>query len=132
MTRASRCSLVLAGGLGLTVLVAAVAASTRASDPLLTFVVFAVSVGPVLVGGAWVLVPDPGRPAALEHDEDTVERSWVHRASSGAFPDLLTALGLSLAVTTVLRAPEPPLVVFVVLAMVDFLIRYAVMARREG
>ncbi len=132
MTRTSRWSLILTTGLGLTVVAAGVAASTRASDRLLTFLVFAVAVGPVLLGGAWVLVPDPSRPAAPEHDADTVERAWVQRAAGGAFPDLLTAMGLSLAVTTVLSAPQPPLVIFVALGLVDFLTRYAVVARREG
>jgi len=99
---------------------------------LLTFVVFALTVGPVGVGGAWGLVPDASRPTAPEHSEDTIEQAWIQRASSGAFLDLVTAMGLSLAATSVLKVSQVPVLVFLVLAMLDMSTRLFVLSRREG
>lgn len=132
--RHSRLPLVLVLALAATLLCAGLAATLTGEDDerLLTFVVFAVATGPVLVGGAWALVPDPAAPDGPEHVEESVEHSWLERASAGAFTDLLTAMGLALAARYVLGAPDVPLVVFVVLGMGDVAVRYLVLSRREA
>ena len=130
--RRSRWALIIAIGTVLTMAVAVLAALTRGDHPWLTFVVFAATTAPILFGGAWVLVPDPGRVDPVTHSEDTVEHAWSQLAASGAFLDLITAMGLALAAQSVLGTKALPHVVFLVLGMADFSLRYAVLRRRAA
>jgi hypothetical protein len=98
----------------------------------LTFVVFAVTTAPLFIGGAWALIPHPSGPSRPEHADESIEHSWFERASSGAFADLLTAMGLALAAKYVLGAPDVPLELLVVLGLADAGLRLLVLSRREA
>ncbi len=134
MNRYARWATILGIGLMLTLGTAGLAAwTTPTTDQrLLTFVVFALCTSPVFIGGAWALIPDAAAPAPPEHTDDTVEHNWFLRATSGAFTDLLTAMGLTLVATSVLATPAVPLVVFVGLGMLDTGVRYLVLSKREA
>ena len=102
---------------------------TTEGDPTLRFIVFAVMTLPVGIGaGALLLAPT----ATPEHHEDSVESAWMTQASSGAFLDLLLALGLATTATAVLDTAPVPTVVFCVLGMADVALRYALLQRKEG
>ena len=70
---------------------------------------------------------------ATAHVEDDVEQVWMQRATSGAFLDVVTVLGLATAVVSVTRLGDvsPSLLLLLVLggAMADAGVRYAVTAR---
>jgi hypothetical protein len=134
MSQPARWGLTIGLGATLTVITAALAARYNAVDeePLLTFVVFALSTAPYFIGGAWILVPHPNAPRPPEHVEESIEHSWLLRATSGAFLDLVTAMGLALAAQNVLGAPDVPLVLFLGLALVDAGLRLWVLSRREA
>lgn len=80
---------------------------------------FALTTAPILVGGAWVLLPEADGPSGPAHAEDTVEASWYLRATSGAFTDLIIALGLAVAATPILDTPDAPLLLVLVLGFAD-------------
>ncbi|MEO5654165.1 MAG: hypothetical protein ABIN79_09300 [Marmoricola sp.] len=98
----------------------------------MTFIVFAATTGPVAFGGAWALIPDPDAADPVVHIEETVEHEWAQSATSGAFTDLITAMGLALVVQSVLDTASIPHQVFLVLGMGDFAVRYAVLRRRAA
>ena len=129
--RRNRWILVLAISLPLTA-VASLWAAWGDEHPSLTFVVFAVTVGPMIIGGVWSLVPDPDDPNRPAHKEDTVEHHWLVRATSGAFVDLATAMALALGVKYVLGAPDLPLQVYLGFGMLDATARYVAFSRREA
>ncbi len=128
----ARWALTIVIGATLTVTVALLAALTGDQDRWLTFTVFAATTSPVLFGGTWILLPDPDRSDPVTHSEDTVEHEWTQRSASGAFLDLIVALGLALAVQSLLDTPALPLQVFLVLGMADFMVRYGVLRRRAA
>lgn len=127
-----RWALIVTIGATLTIAVGLLAALARDDEPWLTFTVFAATTAPVLFGGAWVLIPDPDRIEPVTHSEDTVEHEWAQLAASGAFLDLIIAIGLALVVQSVLSTPALPLLVFLVLGMVDFMVRYGALRRRAA
>ena len=57
---------------------------------------------------------------------------WVTQATSGAFLDLVFALGIATTATAVLDTDAVPTVAFLVIAMADSAARYAILQRREG
>ena len=118
-------ALVLALGIG------AGAAWVRTDAPdSVTFAVFAAVSFPFLLAfGALFLDRTEASP---EQHEDSIESQWATRASSGAFYDTVSAMGLTLFATSVLDTDDIPLLVFVVLALADFSVRLAILRRREG
>lgn len=126
----TRWALIIAIGTALTVAVGVLAALASGQNRWLTFIVFAATTSPVSFGGAWALVPHPGRVDPVTHSEDTVEHEWAQLAASGAFLDLITAMGLALTVQSVLDTAALPHQVFLVLGMADFMVRYGVLRRR--
>ncbi|GHJ57642.1 hypothetical protein NOK12_01610 [Nocardioides sp. OK12] len=117
-------ALVLAAGVG------AVAARVRDDAPAeVSFTVFAVmTFGCFLALGA-VLLDRTERP---EQHEDSIESQWARSASSGAFYDLVVALGVVTFLTALLDAGHVPLWPFVVLGLGDLSVRLVVLQRREG
>lgn len=119
----------LAGATGAAVVgVLAARARDDASDAV-SFTVFALVALPFLVALVAVALDRTDHP---ERSEDSIESQWATRASSGAFYDVVTAMGLTLLVSSVLDAPTVPLLVFVALALVDMGVRLALLQRREG
>ena len=106
----------------------AAAVRTDAPDGL-TFAVFAAMTFPFVLALGAVLLDRSEHP---EQHEDSVERQWTTRASSGAFFDTVTAMGLTVFATAVLDTRGAPLWIFVVLALADFTVRLAVLRRRES
>ncbi len=125
-----RWSVALAVGLLLATATGLLAARAQGDgrDALLT-VVYALVTAPCWVALVLVLTSPSGRP---EHDEDSVETQWLATAASGAFLDLLIALGLATTATSVLDVAPVPTVVFLGLAMLDVTVRLEVQRRREG
>lgn len=130
MTTTIRRGLAMTGALAAALLIGAVAAATRGTPPLLTFVVFTLTTAPVAVGAAWALT-DPA-PAGPRHPEQSVELHWLHRAGFAAFLDLIIALGLAATAAAVAGVPEVPLAAFIVLGGADLALRYRVLAHREA
>lgn len=106
----------------------AAAVRTDASDGV-TFAVFAALTFPFALALGALLLDRTEHP---EQHEDSIERQWTTRASSGAFFDLVTALGLTLFATSVLDTGGAPLWIFVVLGLADFTVRHSVIRRRES
>ncbi|WP_186627719.1 hypothetical protein [Rhodococcus sp. BP22] len=127
MNAVARRSIAVVVGSALAVIVGVVAASLRGET--VAGIVFFAAIAPISVGALWVLLPG-GAPEAPEHPEDTVEHEWMLRASSGAFLDVLIAMGLAVSVASVLDVEQVPLVLFVVLSMADFAIRFWTVQRR--
>lgn len=128
----ARRSLAVALGTAVAVAAAAVAAwRADQGEEAVTFVVFGLATAPALVSGAWILLVDQ-TPEGPAHPEDTVEHTWLHRACTGAFVDLVVAMGLTVAVTSILATPEVPLVLFLLIGMSDAVIRYASLSRQES
>lgn len=127
MNAVARRSIAVVVGSALAVIVGVVAASLRGETA--AGIVFFAAIAPIAVGALWVLLPG-GSPEAPKHPEDTVEHEWMLRASSGAFLDVLIAMGLAVSVASVFDVEQVPLVLFVVLAMADFAIRFWTVQRR--
>ena len=118
-------ALLLALGVGLL----AARLRTDASDGV-EFAVFAAMTFPFLLAFGAILLDRS--PAGPEQQEDSIERQWTTRASSGAFFDTVIAMGLTTFATSVLDTSGAPLWIFVVLALADFSTRLAILQRREG
>ncbi len=103
-------------------------AQTGGMDTL-RLVTFGVMSLPVWFGLVSLLRSADERPA---HDEESVEMQWITQATSGAFLDLLFALGIATTATAVLGTEPVPTVAFIVIAMADSAARYAILQRREG
>ncbi len=122
-------ALVLAGGLG------ALAAFLREQDGVLTGVGLGIFTFPPLLALSWLVLVSRHTVTPEPHAEESVERQWLDRALSGGFTDVLTACGLALtavAVTGVEISGLATLTAVVVLAMVDVVVRYVVISRRES
>lgn len=115
--------------------VGAVAGMFRREDFWLVAVVFAVCVLPPAAMLGWFLVVRPRTSAPEPHAEENVERRWSERAAAGAFWDVLAAAGLALAaisLTGLELSARFALAAVLLLAMVDFYVRHAVVSRRES
>ena len=76
-------------------------------------------------------------PGATPRPEESVEGAWVDRAAQGVLFDLVTVMGVVLAVLSLVPALRETNAVSVLAclllgAMVDVVVRYRVLARREG
>lgn len=93
---------------------------------------------PVGVMLGWALVVDRRTVAgAVDRPEESAEGRWLDRAHEGAFRDVLVVAGLALPVllwVPALRDVRGTTVLTVLLvgSMLDTLVRYQVIARREG
>ncbi|GAA1936735.1 hypothetical protein [Nocardioides hwasunensis] len=110
--------------------VGAGAAAVRTDAPAgVVFAVFASLTFPFALALGAVLLDRTEHP---EEHEDSIERQWTTRASSGAFFDTVVAMGLTVFATSVLDTRGAPLWLFVILALGDFAVRLAVIRRREA
>lgn len=111
------------------------AGAARGEQFWVAAVVFALCTLPVFAGLGWaVLVSPPGADAEV-HAEENVERRWLATAQEGAFLDLLTTAGVALVAVSVSGlqvGAVPVLTGIVLLAMVDVVVRYRLIARRES
>lgn len=68
--------------------------------------------------------------------EASIEATWYKRAASGAFTDMIGLLGIALLAFTLFVdlsvSVDTVLLVLIVVAMLDFGIRYLIIRRREG
>lgn len=103
-------------------------AQTGGADTL-RLVTFGVMSLPCWLGLVSLLLSKDERP---DHHEDSVEMQWITQATSGAFLDLLFALGIATTATSLLGTDAVPTVAFLVIAMADAAARYAILQRREG
>ena len=132
MTTTTRWTATTVGSLLLAAAVGLVAATVRDDGaPWLLFTAFAGATLIPAVGGL-ALLTGAVRADRTEHDDETIEHEWFVRATSGAFTDLLLVLGVVVFVTSVLDGPDLPLVLVIVLAMVDVMVRYTALSRREA
>ncbi len=132
MNTATRWTVTAAGAVTIATAVGLVAATVRDDGAAwLLFTAFAVATLVPALAGLGLLT---GAIATdrTEHDEDTVEHEWYVRATSGAFTDLLLVLGIVVFVSSVLDGPELPLVLVIILAMADVMVRYTWLSRREA
>jgi hypothetical protein len=106
----------------------AAAVRTDASDGI-TFAVFGALTFPFVLALGAMLLDTTEHP---EQHDDSIERQWTTRASSGAFFDTVTAMGLTVFATSVLDTRGAPLWIFVLLALGDFAVRLVVLSRREA
>ncbi|MBZ2198578.1 hypothetical protein [Occultella gossypii] len=130
----ARWTLTIAFALVVAALIGAVASVFNPEAPLVTGLVFAAAtLGPAGALG-WFLFVSPKTVTPDPNAEDNVENTWLEKAASAAFVDLLVLLSIALAVVSVSgRSPDPQLLLLgaVVVAMCDVAIRYVVTARRE-
>lgn len=127
--------LMIAVGLGLAGGLGALASTFRDQQPVLTFVVFSLVLTPACLGVSWLLFVARHTVRPPEHADQGVESQWLQRSASGAFFDVVMALGLALvaaAVTGIDLALLPVLTTVLIAAMVDVAARYLVLSRREG
>lgn len=122
--------LALAAGLGA---LAGWAAAAAGAEPVLVAAVFALATALPTISAVWLLVVDRSTlRGALDRPEESIESSWLDRASQGAFTDTLTIAGLGTAALFISGAEVPgsyALLAVVVVMMASFGIRYLV-ARR--
>lgn len=123
-------ALVLAAGAGI------LAALFRPEDPWLVGVVFAAATSGPMFGLMWfAFVSRFVVEEEQAHAEENVERRWADRASFGTYCDLLGAAGVALVVLSITGwqvSANAALLAVVLLGMVDFAARYAVISRRES
>jgi len=118
-------------GVPMAIGIGALAATFNEGPTLVTTVAFTLATMPASVG-IWMIVFRP--PSTPEYHEDTVEHRWMSRATSGAFLDLVTGLGVLLTVISVFDleiGSQLVLVVLLLAAGADVFTRYAVLRRRE-
>lgn len=119
---------VVAGSLGV------LAAVVRAGNFWLATGVFAICLlGPAIGFGmlAFLGVDGPDE----DHPEQSIERRWLDKATSGAFVDVLVASGVALTIVSVFDLAvdgSDTLLAVVVLAMFSPFVRYVVISRRES
>ncbi|ARU51844.1 hypothetical protein CBR64_10445 [Cellulosimicrobium cellulans] len=107
----------------------------RRDDFWLVAAVFTACVLPPAAVLGWFLVVRPRTSAPEPHAEENVERRWTERAATGAFWDVLVVAGLTLtavSLTGLELSASFVLAVVVLVAMVDFFVRHAVVSRRES
>src|SRR5690606_23694148 len=115
--------------------VGVLAGLVRRDDFWLVAVVLAVCVLPPAALLGWFLVVRPRTGAPEPHAGDNVEHRWPQRAGSGAFWDVRAVAGLALAASSVAGLELGgafALVAVLLLALTDFFVRHAVVARRES
>ena len=136
-------SLSLGGGLVLALAVSVVVAALGYPDRLvLAGVVFASCLLPVSSALVWVLlVSRETLSGAPKNIEESVESRWTERVGAAVFLDTLVLLGAGAFALSILRSTakwsfELPLEltssVVMILLMLDFMIRYLLIKRREG
>lgn len=119
-------------GVPLAVGFGALAAAFNDGPYLVTLIVFGLAALPAAGGLGVVAFGDHQEP---EYGEETIEHNWAVRATSAAFLDTITALGLFVAVIFTFDIEiEARLTMFavLVLAMADAPIRYLLLRRRES
>lgn len=96
------------------------------------FAVFTSATFPALAGLSWVLIVRPIDPGAQPdpHAEESIEAAWANKAATGAFLDLLIVLGLATAATSILGQDSLPSILFLAIAMADFLLRMLILRWR--
>lgn len=112
--------------------IGALAATFNDGPFVVTLVVFALATLPATWGLGLILLSDIPPP---EYGEDTIEHTWMTRAATGAFLDMVTALGVLVTVVIVLDleiSADLSLVAVLILAMVDVASRYWILRRRES
>jgi hypothetical protein len=121
--------LVVAAGLGFA------ATLIRPEQFWLVFGVFtACSLAPCL-GLAWLVLGAGRRVRPDPHAEENVESRWVEKAASGALFDTLPAAGLTAGAVSLFGldlAADTALVGVVAFAVVDGVLRFALLRRREA
>lgn len=136
-------SLSLGGGLVLALVVSVVVAALGYPDRLvLAGAVFASCFWPVCSALVWVLlVSCDTLSGAPKNIEESVESRWTERVGAAVFLDTLVLLGAGAFALSILRSTtkwsfELPLdltfSVVMILLMLDFMIRYQLIKRREG
>ncbi|GAA4418735.1 hypothetical protein GCM10023169_08630 [Georgenia halophila] len=123
------CALLLAAAFG------TLAALLRDQDALLTGVVFGICALAPFLALFWLVLVSRHTVTSVPHAEESVERQWLDRATSGGFTDVLAACGIALtgvAITGLEVSGLAVLTAVVALAMVDVAVRYAVLSRRES
>ncbi|HLS26351.1 MAG TPA: hypothetical protein VK063_10805 [Beutenbergiaceae bacterium] len=127
--------LMVAVGLALAAGLGTIASVLREQQPALTFAVFSMTLLPACLGVSWLIFVAGHTTAPPEHAEEGVETNWLQRATSGAFFDVITLLGLGLvavAITGIELSVLPALAAVLFTAMADASVRYLVLSRREG
>lgn len=119
-------------GLPAAIGIGAIAATFNDGPFLVTLVVFALAALPATWGIGLAVFGDVSPP---EFGEETIEHNWMHRAAFRAFFDLITGIGVLLAVLVIFDL-EPGtqflLVVVLLLAWLDVAVRYWLLRRRES
>lgn len=116
----------LAAGFG------ALAATFNDGPFLVTFIVFGLAALPATGGMGMVAFGDHPEP---EYGEETIEHNWATRATSAAFLDTITALGVFVAVTFAFDIEidaRLTMLAVLVLALADAPIRFWLLRRRES
>lgn len=133
----------LGGGLAIALAVSVVVATLGYPDRLvLAGAVFASCFWPVSSALVWVLlVSRDTLSEAPRNIEDSVESRWTERVGAAVFLDTLVLLGAGAFTLSILRSTakwtfELPLELafsaVMILLMLDFMIRYLLIKRREG
>lgn len=94
-----------------------------------TALIFGLATGIPAAGFAWEWL---GADEPVEHPEDSVEFSWLQRAQSGAFLDVVIFTGCTAAVAALLDRRPPGADLVLLLAMGSALARLALIRRRES
>ncbi|UJH70211.1 hypothetical protein [Ornithinimicrobium sp. INDO-MA30-4] len=66
---------------------------------------------PTLVALSAIVLGE-GQGTQPAYADDTIETHWIRVAATGAFLDLVIAMGLGLAITSILDLADIPLIVF--------------------
>lgn len=128
----------LLGGALIAILASFLVATTRYPDTLATaWLVFGAAFFPVMAGVFWAVLVDRSTLRGAPKDpESSIEATWYSRAASGAFTDMIALLGVGLFVFTVFidlqMSVDNLLLIAILVAMLDFGIRYVAIKIREG
>ncbi|PZP23561.1 MAG: hypothetical protein DI613_17625 [Kocuria rhizophila] len=116
-------------------IVGAIASMFYDENRLLGFVIFAACTAGTFFALGWVLFVSKYTVESDEHAEDNIERRWYDKATSGAFHDIITTVGIALFVLAITRLEVSGMVVLtliLVLAVVSFAVRFWVARRRDS
>jgi hypothetical protein len=123
------------GGLALAAALGLVAAYLREEQFWLVFGVFTACFLSPCIGLAWLLA-GPGRDVSVDpYADENVETRWLEKAAAGALFDLVPAVGISLAATSLLGlelSGDLALLGVILFAFVDGGLRYVLLSRRES
>lgn len=123
---------VLVGG-GLAVVVGLIARAVRVDEGWGSAIVFAAMTAGPLLALAWLVLVSRHTVPEDPHAEDSVERAWMTRATSGALLDVVVLAGVALAAISILDtdiAARTVMAVVLVTAMGDTAVRYLVLRAR--